>query len=193
MRVLGTGKGRSTAPGAQLTRTALFCVFQSEVGADEFTSRVMHRRGTHESWHVKMRGAGGHGAWRGHEIPRMLSVGGAASPVAGAPVAMITRADVRASAWRAFARDAEIVDEELHSSDGLLSVVGIGEAPILRLGTFSLWRDLESMKAFARNRPEHTRVVARTRNERWYGEEMFARFTPYWSAGSWDGNDPLRG
>lgn len=108
------------------------------------------------------------------------------------PIAMITRADVRAKSWRAFARDARVVDRELHQSAGLLAVVGIGEAPILRLGTFSLWRDTEAMMNFARRQPQHTRVVNRTRQEQWYGEEMFARFVPYWSTGSWDGRDPLR-
>ena len=94
--------------------------------------------------------------------------------------------------WWAFAKDARIVDAELQKSDGLVAVVAIGEAPILRLGTFSLWRDIDAMSAFARRAPQHDRVVGRTRRERWYGEEMFARFEPYWSAGSWDGQDPLR-
>ena len=143
---------------------------------------------------MKMRGAGGHGSWRGREIPRILleGVSSTSTTPSGAPLAMITRADVRPRAWRAFSRDARVVDRELHASEGLLAVVGIGEAPVFRLGTFSLWRDAASIQRFAYGRPEHSRVVQRTRNEDWYGEEMFARFEPYWSTGTWDGRDPLR-
>jgi hypothetical protein len=193
LRVLGTGRGSSTAPGTEFGRTALFCVFNDESSADAFIGRVQSRRHTSESWHVKLRGAGGHGSWRGRDIPTIL---GAGHPSAAAqldsPLAMITRADVRPRSWRAFSRDAHVVDKELHTSDGLLAVVGIGEAPVLRLGTFSLWRDAEAIRKFAFGRPEHSRVVQRTRQENWYGEEMFARFVPYWSAGTWDGRDPLR-
>jgi hypothetical protein len=192
LRVLGTGRGASTAPGAQWGRTAMFCLFDDESLADTFIADVARRRGLVESWHVKMRGAGGHGAWRGRAIPEMMrdaESDGAASKV---PVAMITRADVRPGAWRTFARAARIVDRELQATEGLLAVVGIGEAPVFRLGTFSLWRDADAMSAFARRGPRHQQVVARTRSEGWYGEEMFARFTPYWSSGSWDGRDPLR-
>lgn len=191
LRVLGTGKADSTAPSTQVGRTALFCVFDDEGAADRFIERVKTRRGLVESWHVKLHGAGGHGAWRGLEIPKLL---GAPTQHGDprSPLAMITRADVRPGSWRTFARAARVVDRELHMSDGLVAVVGIGEAPILRLGTFSIWRDRQAMVDFSRRQPEHQRVVERTRRDRWYGEEMFARFVPYWSTGTWDGRDPLR-
>jgi len=191
LRVLGTGKGNSTTPGTQFGRTALFCLFADESSADQFVARLQRRRGIREAWHVRLRGAGGHGSWRGNNIPQLLG-DAASTQIDAAPLAIITRADVRARSWRAFARAAHVVDDELHRSDGLLAVIGIGEAPILRLGTFSLWRNVEAMASFAHRQPEHERVVRRTRSEGWYGEEMFARFVPYWSAGTWDGRDPLR-
>jgi len=189
LRVLGTGKGSSTAPGTEFGRTALFCLFDDEHSADAHIAQVARRQGLAESWHVKLRGAGGHGSWHGVQIPRIMH--DAAVPPAPGPMAFITRANIRARSWRAFSHDAAIIDRELHQSDGLLAVVGVGEAPILRLGTFSVWRDVAAMTTFAQRQPEHNRVVVRTRSERWYGEEMFARFTPYWSTGSWDGRNPL--
>lgn len=193
LRVLGTGRGSSTAPSTEFDRTALFCLFDDESCADAFIDSVQHRRYSTESWHVKMRGAGGHGAWRGREIPSLLGTTHHPTAVrSNGPLAMITRADVRPRAWRTFSRNARVVDRELATTDGLLAVLGIGEAPILRLGTFSLWRDVAAIERFAHGHPEHSRVVAQTRREDWYGEEMFARFEPYWSTGTWDGRNPLR-
>jgi hypothetical protein len=104
---------------------------------------------------------------------------------------MITRADVRPRSWKQFRQAGEPVNIELHQSEGLLAVVGIGEAPIGRLGTFSLWSSLDAMRRFATEAPQHQAVVQRTRTEEWYGEELFARFEPYGSTGTWDGVDPL--
>jgi hypothetical protein len=116
---------------------------------------------------------------------------GGGSRIAAGPVAIITRADVRVRRWRRFRTVGRPVSDSLQRAPGLLAVCGIGEAPIGRQATFSLWTDAESARAFAYTTPEHLDAVSRTRDEGWYGEEMFARFVPYRSEGTWGGADPL--
>jgi hypothetical protein len=189
-RLLGTGSGSDTGPGADLRRTALFALWRDADALAAFEATMASRwSDADEVWSVRLRSAGGHGAWRDVAVTDLLE------PATGAagPVAIITRADVRLRSWRAFRAAGRPVSDELHTADGLLAVVGIGEAPLGRLGTFSVWRDLAAARHFATRLPQHRDVVRRTRTEHWYREELFARFQPYASKGSWDGRDPLAG
>lgn len=188
-RLLGTGRGDDTAPSSDLARSALFAVWDDEQHLDTFldTDPVAARwRRAEESWQVRLRGIGGHGTWRGVDVLDRLVPG-----TAEGRVAIVTHADIRPRSWREFSRASRVVNDEVRAADGLLAVVGIGEAPILRLGTFSLWESLDSVRAFATRQPEHRTVIRRTRSDGWYGEELFARFEPFGSSGVWDGRDPL--
>ncbi|MEZ5223104.1 MAG: hypothetical protein R2743_16515 [Ilumatobacteraceae bacterium] len=188
-RLLGTGAGSDTGPGADLRRTALFAIWDDDQALDAFHRRMAGRwAAADEAWHVRLRASGGHGAWRGVRVLDQLRP----ATGQGGPVAIVTRADVRVRSWRPFRSAGIPVSAELQRADGLLAVVGVGEAPVGRLGTFSLWRDVAAARAYATGAPHHREVVARTRHEHWYGEELFARFEPYDSTGSWDGRDPLR-
>jgi hypothetical protein len=188
-RLLGTGAGDHTGSGADLARTALFAVWEDDAALEDFmrTNHIARRwQGAAESWHVRLRGLGGHGQWRGVDPLAGLEAGSGAGPVA-----IITRADVRRPSWRAFGAASNVVDAELHTAIGLIDVVGIGEAPVGRLATFSLWESLAAARTFAYSMPDQVEVMRRTRDEDWYAEEMFARFEPYASTGSWNGRDPL--
>lgn len=189
-RLCGTAAGSSTARGANPRRTALFCLWSSEADLEGFLathSLARSWRGASEYWHVRLAGAGGSGRWRGVPVPELLGDAG----IGDGALAVITRADVRVRSWRSFVAAGRPVDADLAGVDGLLATLGIGEAPRYRLGTFSLWRDVEAMQRWAHGSPAHLDVMRRTRAEGWYGEEMFARFAPYASEGSWDGRDPL--
>ncbi|NND75314.1 MAG: spheroidene monooxygenase [Ilumatobacter sp.] len=190
-RLLGTGRGDDTGPGADLRRTAVFAVWRTEADLERFmaSSPIARRwKKAEEAWHVRLRGIGGHGSWRGVDPLDGLTPG-----TSDGPIAVITRADVRARSWRAFGRAGREVDAELHTAEGLLAVIGIGEAPVGRLGTFSLWASSDAVRAFAYSMPRHQQVIEETRAGDWYGEELFARFEPFASTGTWDGRDPLAG
>jgi len=185
-RVLGTGRGRDTGPSADLRRTGLFAVWDAEADLDRFLAASPRAWAqAAERYDVRLRGIGGHGTWRGVAVLRGLEPGDDRGPIA-----VVTRADVRAAAWRRFRAVGPGVSQELQEATGLLAVAGVGELPIGRLGTFSLWTGIDALTAFARS-PRHADVVQRTRAERWYGEELFARFEPFGASGTWDGRDPL--
>ncbi len=188
-RVMGTGRGDDTGPGADLRRTALFAVWEDEADLDRFvTDHPISRRwaDADEAWHVRLRALGGHGQWRGID-----PLDGMEHGRRDGVVAVITRADVRLSSSRAFGRAGKEVDAELHTAPGLIDVVGIGEAPIGRLATFSLWSSMAELREFAYRMPRHQQVIQETRDGNWYTEELFARFEPYGSSGTWGGRDPL--
>jgi hypothetical protein len=188
-RLLGTGNGDDTGRGADLSRSALFAVWEDEHHLDAFLAddQIARRwRGADESWHVRLRGIGGHGTWKGVDPLVGLDAG-----VSDGPVAIVTRANVRLTSWRAFGAASAVVDAELHRAPGLIDVVGIGETPIGSLATFSLWESQTAARNFAYSMPDHRVVIRRTRAEDWYAEEMFARFEPYGSSGFWNGRDPL--
>lgn len=109
----------------------------------------------------------------------------------GGAVAVVTRARLRWSAAPTFWRAVPPVNADLASHDGLLLRIGIGEAPIGLQGTFSLWRSPAAMQAFAYRGAPHREVIARSVQERWYSEELFARFAVVEHGGTVFGGDPL--
>jgi hypothetical protein len=185
-RVLGTGRGSNTAPSADLLRTGMFAVWESERELDDFLAAPpLAWKQAVERYDVRLRGIGGHGTWRDVDVLAGLERGDDRGVIA-----VVTRADIRPHAWRRFAAAAPAIAAELAEAPGLLAVAGVGELPVGRLGTFSIWESAASMEVFAAS-GAHSQVVARTRDEDWFGEELFARFEPFGSSGTWDGRDPL--
>ncbi|MEX2658215.1 MAG: hypothetical protein WD232_00860 [Acidimicrobiales bacterium] len=196
-RRLGTGRGRAMGLQGDLRRWALFAVWDDEAALDAFladdpvASRWRDR--SLELWSVRLAPLAVHGTWGGADPFTGLDDDAAhrAAATHDGPVAVLTRARIPARHWRAFYAAVPPVEAHLHGAPGLLEATGVGERPVGLLATFSLWRSAEDMEAFAYRGSVHEEVVRATRAGGWFAEELFARFRPYGSTGTWDGRDPL--
>jgi hypothetical protein len=103
------------------------------------------------------------------------------------PVVAVTRARLRARRTARFYRAVPPVAAALATADGCRAAFGIGERPLLRQGTVSIWSSPAALHAFAHGAPAHAAVVAATPAERWYAEELFARFALDDASGTLDG------
>lgn len=128
-----------------------------------------------------------HGLWDGQNPFKDLVT----APTSPMPIAVLTRAAIRWQALPGFWKHVPAASKALDQAEGLLLSKGLGELPIIRQATFSLWTSEEAMKAYAYRLKDHKEVIRRTRQDNWYSEELFARFTPFNSEGSWGGKDPL--
>ena len=91
-------------------------------------------------------------------------------------IAVLTRATIRLNKAKSFWKNVPFVNEKINNAKGLIYSIGMGEIPIIKQATLSIWQDVESMNFFVYQQKEHVEVMQKTRKENWYSEEMFTRF-----------------
>jgi hypothetical protein len=190
-KLLGSGQGKGFSIKPNFRRYGLMCTWESEEAADEFLERselmLEYRLHSNEIWTVKLLPLQAHGLWDGLQpfTPQLTEK----QPTG--PLAVLTRASIN---WRAlpnFWRNTPKVSRSLDNAEGLICSIGLGELPLVRQATFSVWESAEAMKNYAYRSPLHQEVIKLTRTQKWYSEELFARFIPVESQGHWNGVDPL--
>jgi heme-degrading monooxygenase HmoA len=174
-KLLGSGRVKVFSLRPDWSRYAFLGVWESEQAARDFleNSAFMRRYRAKADCpaSVILRTISAHGKWNGQNP--FLPAG--ATYTAG-PVAALTRATIRPVRLAAFWRQAGRVNESFDGAAGLLSSIGIGEAPFIRQATFSTWESLDDLKQFAYGEKVHRQTIQRVRQEGWYSEELFARF-----------------
>lgn len=103
-----------------------------------------------------------------------------------APFAVLTRASIVPTKAMAFWRYAPAAQADLGQADGCLLAMGLGEAPLVRQCTFSLWQDTASMLNYARQ-GAHQVATAAAYKHQFFSESLFVRMQVLHMAGVWMG------
>lgn len=184
MKTLGSGRGGGFGLLPSPSHQGLFCLFDDPASAADFLASsplvARYREASHDCLRLTLRPASARGSWDG------LALAAGPSLPADAPVAALTRAAIRPLAAPAFWRHAPAAQAGLTNAPGCELAIGLGEAPLLRQATFSLWRDAAAMDAYART-GAHQQAIHAAWQQHFFSESMFVRFAPLVIEGRWQG------
>ena len=183
-KVLGSGHEGGFGLRPSASRQGWFGVFDDTGAAMEFVDRndvaAGYRRHAREFCQIVLHPHASRGSWSGQTIEPW-----APAPGRG-PVAALTRASIRPTRAASFWRHAPPSQRALGQAQGCRLAVGLGEAPLLRQATFSLWDSTQAMEAYARS-GAHLQALRAAWNEAYFSESMFVRFVPVRVEGAWKG------
>lgn len=199
-KVMGSGHGGGFTLRPSSSHQGLICRFDSASAAMDFLHGEQvqaFRERSKECWAGLMavtsaRGHWDHQAWGVSDaqcvnIPtdRLEQL----PPVQQAmPVAVLTRASIHPAKATAFWRHAPAAQESLDAAQGCLLAMGLGEAPLVRQCTFSLWQDEDTMLAYARE-GVHQQASSAAWRQKFFSESLFVRMRVLRMAGFWKGQD----
>lgn len=129
----------------------------------------------------------GHGTWDGKQAFGTLNQ----EKLPAGSVATLTRATIRLKKLKYFWRNVAPVASQMAGAKGFVCSFGIGEIPWIKQATFSIWETEADMKNFAYQMKAHADVIKMTRQQDWYSEDMFVRFSIIGSSGTLKGSNPL--
>ncbi len=187
-KVLGCGRngGFGIVPG--FDRQGLFCLFSSRAAADDFIDTTAwaasYRAHGIEHLALSLQACSSRGLWSGHPIEARAPV-----PDDG-PIASLTRASIRPRKAIDFWSRSPAAEADLAQAHGCQLAIGLGEAPLLRQATFSLWRSSADLEAYAHS-AGHLAAIRAAYGRHHFSESMFVRFRPLRIEGRWQGREMM--
>jgi heme-degrading monooxygenase HmoA len=193
-QLLGSGAANGFGFLPNLDRYGLLAVWETPEAATAFFKThplwADYQRRSRETWMAELAPLRSHGLWDKINPFDYQDESALAAEAAG-PVAVLTRASIRLRrAWRVWGY-VEPTSRALADAPGVRLAIGLGELPLVRQATFSVWDSAAAMQQYAYRDERHREVIQLTRREGWYGEELFARFRVLSSRGTVDGQSPL--
>jgi spheroidene monooxygenase len=184
-RVMGSGEGGGFGLRPSWSHQGVFAVFDDLDAAQAFVQCspcvAAYRERSAECLTALLQPWSARGRWGGQglEVPAL-----ATAPQG--PVVGLTRASIKPlKAWPVWAM-APAAQASLLQAPGCTLAAGLGEAPLLRQCTVSLWDSVAAMDAYARS-GAHLAAVRAAAAHGFFSESMFLRFRLLAIEGRWQG------
>jgi hypothetical protein len=184
-KILGSGRDGGFLPQPSFTHQGLFTTFDTEANADAFLASRQpilqgYRVHGRELFSAKLKAYASRGKWSGRQP---LSV---TTSVPSGPIASLTRASIRPMKATKFWRHAPPSESSLRQVEGCLVAAGLGEMPLFRQATFTIWDSEAAMERYARS-GAHLDAIRAAHAQAFFSESLFARFVPFDMRGTWAG------
>lgn len=181
-KLCGSGGGVGFTPRINIDVFAILATWPDEATARKRTlnTAIFNRYAARacETWTIYLQTDSVRGEWAG-KSPFVVSNTGKLGPVG-----VLTRATIKPSILRQFWARVPDISERIGDDPNVLFKIGIGESPLFQQITFSLWPDAAAVVNFAHT-GHHAEAIKSVRAERWFREELYARFTLLSDHGSW--------
>jgi spheroidene monooxygenase len=188
-KLCGSGGGVGFTPRINVDVFAILATWPDETTARARTKNASvfkrYQAKSSEHWSVYLTTDSVRGEWSG-ETPFSVS-----KHAQTGPLGVLTRATIKPSILTRFWRKVPNISDRIGADPNVMFKIGIGETPLFQQITFSIWPDAKSMANFART-GAHAEAIKSVRDEGWFREELYARFTLLSEEGTWGGSSPLK-
>ncbi len=177
-KLMGTGKNGTFDIRPDLNQWAYLWVWESESDYQKFLKNSLISKYLNKFadgfFNIYLSPKQSHGFWDGKQ-PFENNTN---SPFGEEePIVVLTRATIKLSKANDFWKNVPEIAQNFSKNEGFIYSIGVGEFPLLKQATLSIWKNESSMKAFAYHKNQHAEVIKKTRQNKWYSEELFARFS----------------
>lgn len=188
-KLCGSGSGEGFTP---IPNTGVYAILATWPDLETAKERIAetpvfnrYAKTASEAWTVYLSTQSARGEWSAQspfQVSKSAETG---------PLAVLTRATIKPSRALRFWKRVPNISEVIGADPNVAFKIGIGEVPGLHQVTFSIWPDALKMANFART-GHHAAAIKAVRDEGWFNEELYARFSVVAETGSWNGSSPLQ-
>ena len=188
-RVMGSGYGGGFSLRPSVSHQGVLALFDGLASAQTFLQQsaqvAAYRARSQECCTALLQPWSVRGLWGGQGID-IQAAQPAPEPAPAGPVVALTRASIRPLKAVQFWAMAPAAQASLLTAEGCRLAAGLGEAPLLRQCTVSVWDSVAAMEAYARS-GAHLAAIKAAAVHGFFSESMFVRFRLLAIEGRWQG------